>query len=90
MNYPDPSWIAHYTSVESALKILSTGKIRFSSLSRVNDPKESRERWRGITHGGYPFGEEINRVSKEFLEEYRSGPFHSDSFTQPISGCPVS
>ena len=36
--------VGHYCSIESALKILSSGKVRFSPMSHMNDPWESVKR----------------------------------------------
>ena len=35
------SYLYHYTSFESAVKILTSGKLRFSAYKNVNDINES-------------------------------------------------
>lgn len=39
-----PDEICHYTKVETALKILSTKKLKIGQLKYTNDPRESKER----------------------------------------------
>lgn len=39
-----PREVCHYTGIETALKILSTKKLRIGQLRYTNDPRESKER----------------------------------------------
>ena len=56
----EPRFLYHYTSFESALKILDTGKLMLRSLSNMNDPYEFLPRNHGVAGHGSPSNEELS------------------------------
>lgn len=54
-----PRFLYHYTSFESALKILDTGTLMLRPLSSMNDPFEFLDRNHGVFYNGCPTDKEL-------------------------------
>ncbi len=67
MNLESDNLLSHYTSFKTCVEhILPTQNIRFSSVSQVNDPRESREKFSGITYKG-----NRHEHASELMDEYK-------------------
>lgn len=79
-------YLYHYTKLETGFEyILDTGMLRMSQLSKVNDPKESKERRLGVSHSvndSLPEGG-LNSINNEanniFLNKCRLMCFSCDN-----------
>lgn len=84
-------YVYHYTTFETALKILYSDKFRFSSLSRTNDTSEQKLRIRYA----FPIGEKLKADRMSFEKYWLEWATHSkllcfsqDTEKQPNIPCP--
>jgi hypothetical protein len=70
-------YIYHYTRWETLLDIAQDG-LRLNSLARMNDPRESKEWFLGITSGTDDDTSGVWRIAHRYRELVRAATFYSD------------
>ena len=67
-------YLYHYTTLETALEnILPSGKIKFSSFAKTNDPRESKEWYFGYLYAPENFSQIVNGINKKISDEIKRG-----------------